>query len=89
MIGRISFYNSTKGYGFIVTVPKSLEGPSQEKFFFHFTNFKDGETPAPGVYVVFGLAPGIEAGKKPQAVGIRFATEQEVGLAALAIGGAL
>jgi cold shock CspA family protein len=92
MIGRINFYNQAKGYGFItMTVPPKspTEAPSQEQFFFHYSNFKHGEIPAIGAYVVFGLAPGIAAGKKPQAVGIRFATSREVGLAALAIGGAL
>ena len=88
MIGRINFYNHAKGYGFItVTSRKSpLEAPSQEQFFFHNSNFKNGETPAIGAYVVFGLAPGIAEGKRLQAVGMRFATSQEVGLAALAGG---
>ena len=82
MIGRINFYNHAKGYGFItVTVPPKLptEAPTQEQFFFHYSNLKNGETPAIGAYVVFGLAPGITEGKRPQAVGIRFATSQEVG----------
>ena len=81
MIGRINFYNHPRGYGFItVTIlPKSpTEAPSQEQYFFHHSNFKNGETPAIGAYVSFGLGPGIEEGKKLQAVGIRFATSQEV-----------
>ena len=89
MIGRISFYNQAKGYGFIAVT--STEAQSQE-FFFHYSNFKNRETPALGAYVSFGLAPGIE-GKKPQAVGIRFTTPYEIqyfqldgGLAAL-VGG--
>jgi cold shock CspA family protein len=84
MIGRINFYNHAKGYGFItVTVPpmSPTEAQTQEQFFFHYTNFKNGETPAIGAFVVFGLAPGIAEGKKSQAVGIRFATSQEVVLA--------
>ena len=83
MLGKITFYNHGKGYGFItVTSRKSpSEALSQEQFFFHYSNFKNGETPAIGAYVVFGLAPGITEGKKPQAVGIRFATSQEVGSA--------
>ena len=88
MIGRIHFYNPGKGYGFItVSSQKSpLEAPSQEQFFFHHSNFRNGETPALGAFVVFGLAPGIAEGKKPQAVAIRFATSVEVGLAVLAGG---
>jgi cold shock CspA family protein len=81
VIGRINFYNHAKGYGFItVTVPakSSSEAPSQVQYFFHYSNFKNGETPAIGAYVSFGLAPGIAEGKKPQAIGIRFATSQEV-----------
>ena len=83
MIGRINFYNHAKGYGFVlVTVPPKspTEAPSQEQYFFHHSNFRNGETPAIGAYVSFGLAPGIAEGKKSQAVGIRFATSQEVGL---------
>ena len=82
MLGRISFYNHSKGYGFITVsvAPKSpTEAPSQEQFFFHHSHFRDGEIPVMGAYVVFGLAPGIAEGKKAQAVGIRFATAQEVG----------
>jgi cold shock CspA family protein len=94
VIGRINFYNHAKGYGFItVTVsPKSpTEAPTQEQFFFHYSNFKSGETPAIGAYVVFGLASGIAEGKKAQAVGIRFATSQEIvligaGIDALKVG---
>jgi cold shock CspA family protein len=82
VIGRINFYNHAKGYGFItVTSRKSpTEGLSQEQFFFHYSNFQNrNETPVIGAFVVFVLAPGIAEGKKPQAVGIRFATSQEVG----------
>src|SRR5882762_8098075 len=81
VIGRINFYNHPKGFGFIVVTvpPKSpTEAPHQEHFFFHHSNFRNGETPAIGAYVSFGLAPGIAEGKKSQAVGIRFATSQEV-----------
>jgi cold shock CspA family protein len=88
VLGRINFYNHAKGYGFLtVTVPPKspAEAPSQEQFFFHYSNFKNGETPALGAFCVFGLAPGIAQGKKPQAVGIRFATSQEVALAALEV----
>ncbi len=92
MIGRINFYNQAKGYGFIaMTVPPKspTEAPSQEEFFFHYSSFKNGEIPAIGAYVVFGLAPGIAEGKKIQAIGVRFATSREVGLAALANSGVL
>ena len=88
MIGRITFYNPSKGFGFItVTSRKSpTEGLSQEQFFFHYSNFRNlNETPVIGAFVVFVLAPGISEGKKPQAVGIRFATSQEVALAATEI----
>jgi cold shock CspA family protein len=81
VIGRINFYNHARGYGFItVTAPPKTrtESPSQEQFFFHYSNFTSGEIPAIGAYVVFGLAPGIAEGKKTQAVGIRFAAPHEV-----------
>ena len=81
MIGRITFWNQPRGFGFItVTERKSpMEAPSQEQIFFHASNFKDTENPVLGAYVIFALAPGIAEGKKPQAVGIRFATSHEVG----------
>lgn len=88
MIGRITFYNHPKGFGFItVTSRKSpTEGLSQEQFFFHYSNFLNrNEVPVIGAFVVFGIAPGIAEGKKPQAVGIRFATSSEVALAATEI----
>jgi cold shock CspA family protein len=81
VLGRIQFYNHAKGYGFIVvTVPPrtAAEAPSSVQYFFHHSNFRNGEIPAIGAYVIFGLAPGIAEGKKSQAVGIRFATSQEV-----------
>jgi len=80
MIGCISYYNHTKGYGFVtITTHKSpTQEPIQERFFFHHSQMRDGATPILGAFVVFGLAPGITAGKKPQAVGIRFATTQEI-----------
>jgi cold shock CspA family protein len=80
VIGKIHFYNHTKGYGFITP----LDSPSQQ-YFFHWSNFWNRETPAIGAFVVFGLAPGISQGKKVQAVGIRFATSEEVVSAALEV----
>jgi hypothetical protein len=54
------------------------EGASEERFFFHLSNFKHRETPTIGAYVVFGLAPGISNEKRLQAVGVRLATSEEV-----------
>lgn len=94
MLGRITFYNHAKGYGFVTVTmqPQSpIEAPSQSQFFFHHSNFQNGEIPVIGAFVVFSLAPGIAEGKKVQAVGIRFATVREVsadaGVNALAMTG--
>ena len=80
MLGKIHFYNHTKGYGFITP----LDSPSQQ-YFFHWSHMRHRETPAIGAFVVFGLAPGVSEGKKVQAVGVRFATSDEVAAAALDI----
>ena len=83
MIGRITFWNQSKGFGFItVSIQKSsLEGPSQEQYFFHHSQFTKGEVPVLGALVVFSLGEPFTAGKKVQAVGVRFATARDIEVA--------
>ena len=84
MLGQIAYFNQDRSYGFIlVTVPPKSpkEAAHQEKFFFHHSNFTHGETPVVGAFVIFVLGPGVTEGKKLQAVGVRFATPQEIGTA--------
>ena len=72
MMGKITFYNRAKGFGFI-----TCEGT---QYFFHFSNFKgiDNEPEILGAFVHFLIGDPIALGKKPQAIKIRFATMQDV-----------
>jgi cold shock CspA family protein len=78
MIGRITYWNNPKGYGFI-TVSTTEQGATiQSQYFFHYKNFICGETPVLDGMVVFNLGHPIASGKKVQAVGIRYATPAEI-----------
>ena len=78
MIGKITHYNPVRKYGFITVTTQLETGTVQQQFFFHQSNFVDGEAPVIGAYVVFGLADGIAEGKRVQAVGIRLATARDI-----------
>src|SRR5262249_24888176 len=101
MLGRITYWNNPKGFGFItVSTKEATGGTFQEQFFFHyknFTNFRKGEYPTVGGIVVFNLGEPLAEGKKVQAINIRYATAEVVaenqrrmspGVAALLSGGA-
>jgi len=77
MIGRITHYNPVRKYGFITTNTKLGAGTVQQQYFFHQSNFVNGD-PVLGAYVVFGLADGIAEGKRVQAVGIKLATAIDI-----------
>jgi cold shock CspA family protein len=78
VLGHISFYNNRKGYGFISVIRIENGAKIVEQYFFHHSNFKDGETPALNGIVVFSLGNPIAAGKKMQAVAVRYATPHEI-----------
>jgi cold shock CspA family protein len=80
MIGKVTYWNQPKGFGFIAvtTQHSALEALSQEQFFFHHSQFTKGEVPVLGAYVVFTLGEPYAAGRKVQAVGVRFATTKEI-----------
>jgi cold shock CspA family protein len=80
MIGKVTYWNQPKGFGFItITEQRSLlEAPSQTQYFFHHSQFTKGEVPVLGAYVVFTLGEPYAAGRKVQAVGVRFANAQEI-----------
>jgi cold shock CspA family protein len=92
MIGKVTFWNQPKGFGFItVTEQKSpTEAPSQQQYFFHHSQFTKGGVPVLGAFVVFSLGEAVKAGKTVQAIGVRFATSTDLdvtrGLSALAGG---
>jgi cold shock CspA family protein len=80
LIGKVLYWNQSKGYGFISFSEQQsiLEAPSQKQYFFHHSNFTKYEVPVLGAYVVFSLGAPFSAGQKVQAVGVRFATAQEI-----------
>ena len=92
MFGKITYWNQPRGYGFItVRTPQSPnKGTSAEQFFFHHSNFKSerGEIPQLGAFVTFALADAIAQGKKVQAVGVRFATAEDIRRDKIATGAA-
>src|SRR6266478_9950652 len=77
MIGRITFWNGPKGFGFITVANTDGTAIFQTQYFFHHSNFKDGQPVLAGI-VVFNLGEPVAIGKKVQAVGVRFATQAEI-----------
>jgi cold shock CspA family protein len=78
MIGRITYWNNPKGFGFITVANTDGNGTFQQQYFFHHSNFRAGETPVLGGIVVFSLGEPVAIGKKIQAVGLRYATTAEI-----------
>jgi cold shock CspA family protein len=78
MIGRITYWNNPKGFGFVTVANTDGNGTFQTQYFFHHSNFKDGETAVLGGIVVFNLGEPVAIGKKIQAVGVRYATPAEI-----------
>jgi cold shock CspA family protein len=79
MFGKITFWNQPKGYGF-VTVSTLTENAAvtQQQYFFHHSNFTKHQVPVVGAFCVFELGAAFAIGKKLQAVGVRFATAEEI-----------
>ncbi len=73
MLGRITFWNPIKAFGFVTLNRK--DGIIQQ-YFFHLNNF-DG-VPVLNALVFFNLGDPISVGKKVQAVGVRFATPDDL-----------
>ena len=78
MIGRITYWNNPKGFGFITVASTDSNGAFQQQYFFHHSNFRSSETPLLGGIVVFNLGEPVAIGKKIQAIGIRYATPAEI-----------
>jgi cold shock CspA family protein len=74
MIGTITYWHDRKGFGFLTV-------SSGEQFFFHITHFKEKDhKPVKGAICSFALGTPIANTKKVQAVDVRFAKPQEIGL---------
>ena len=79
MIGRITFWNDQRGFGFITV-------SSGDQYFFHVAHFQEHGRPRLSQMVTFRLAEPISEGKKLQAVHVSPAppTRIESGAQALA-----
>jgi len=76
MIGRITYWNNPKGFGFITVANADGSATFQTQYFFHHSNCEG--TPVLGAIVVFNLGDPVAIGKRIQAVGVRFATPAEI-----------
>jgi|SRR6267378_5190019 len=78
MFGQITFWNQPKGFGF-ATVSTLIDGAViQQQYFFHHSNFTKNQVPVVGAFCVFELGEPFAVGRKVQAVGVRFATAEEI-----------
>jgi cold shock CspA family protein len=73
MIGRLTYWNGLKGYGFI-----TVTDGSGTQYFFHRSNFIGPGDPVLSGLVVFNLGEPLSIGKKVQAVGVRYATSADI-----------
>lgn len=71
MIGICTFWNNSKGFGFV-------SNQVGEQIFLHITNFEKGRTPVLGSYVYYEIGPPTKSGTKPQCVSARPANLQEL-----------
>jgi cold shock CspA family protein len=78
MVGRITFWNDQRNFGFITV-------SSGEQYFFHVSNF-NGE-PRLSQTVTFRLGEPIREGKKVQAVHVSPATQAQIDAGASALVG--
>ena len=79
--GIITYANPLKGYGFLTVSSFEKGAIVQQQYFFHYSNFQKlpvPQIPVLGGYCVFELGEPFAIGKKPQAVGVRFATTEEI-----------
>ena len=83
MIGRVTFWNDQRNFGFITV-------SSGEQYFFHISNFLRESAdcrPRLSQTVTFRLGEPISEGKKIQAVQVQSATQAQFEAGALALGG--
>ena len=83
MIGRITFWNDQRSFGFITV-------SSSEQYFFHIANFNgqpSDSRPRLSQMVAFRLGEPISEGKKTQAVHVQPATQTQIDAGASALAG--
>jgi hypothetical protein len=79
MFGQISLWHQPKGYGFLTVSTIENGAVVQQQYFFHHSNFTKNQVPVLGAFCVFQLGEPFGIGRKIQAVGVRFATAEEIG----------
>jgi cold shock CspA family protein len=80
MIGRITFFNCQRNFGFITV-------SSGEQYFFHIANCVKGYRPRLSEKVTFSLGEPISEGKKEQAIHVSPATQAQIDAGASALAG--
>lgn len=79
MFGKVTYWNQPKGYGFLtVTTPTENGAITQRQYFFHHSNFTKHQVPVLGAFCIFELGEPFAIERKVQAVGVRFATAEEI-----------
>jgi cold shock CspA family protein len=72
MLGKVTLWNQKREFGFVSLLN------SETQYFFHRSNFNPAQEPALQAYVFFTLGAPLTVKKQIQAVGLRFATLEEV-----------
>jgi hypothetical protein len=78
MIGQINYWHQPRGYGFVTVSTIENGAIIQQQYFFHHSNFTKNQVPVLGAFCVFQLGEPYGIGRKIQAVGVRFATAEEI-----------
>jgi hypothetical protein len=79
MFGKITYWNQPKGYGFATVSTVTENGAvAQQQYFFHHSHFTKNQVPVLGAFCVFEIGAPFAIGRKIQAVGVRFATAEEI-----------
>lgn len=81
MIGKITYWNNLRGYGFIAhsTTDPDTGATFQTQYFFHMSNFEKNQAPVLDALVSFNLGqPMSKLNKRVQAVNVRFASPEEI-----------
>jgi cold shock CspA family protein len=74
--GTITYFDSSRGFGFITVAP---EGKS---YYFHISRFERGAQPVLEGIVEFEIAPPRALGKRPMAVNVRYKRQEVLDLLA-------
>ena len=77
-IGKVTYWNSVRGYGFLTVSQVENNAITQAQYFFHNSHFTKHQVPVLDAYCVFRDGDPLTSNKKTQAVNVRFATAEEI-----------